>query len=157
MGQIQQLVLAPCAPNRLQIDRGEPCERDWFDLIVQSVTEAQVRLNWSFEYTNELENEHHFCLAIEHEGASNRAIMFIDSLVSTMPIQLLRHTFHNMYMEDLRYTREDYSLPFDCNPVAHVGWRLVLPNINTDIAQCIRLRLPTTGNEADNYEIEIEI
>jgi hypothetical protein len=157
MGAIERLELMPDGANRLRISDPNICEEDWFDLLVLAVTEAQAKMNWSHNHINQLENEHHFCLSIEYEGASNRAIVFIDSLVSTMPIQLLRHTLHNMYMEDMRYFREDYSLPFDCNPVAHVGWRLVLPNVVTNIAQFVRMTLPTTGNEADNCEMEIEI
>ena len=157
MGGIQQLALMPDGINRMRILDPNICESDWFDLLLLAVTEAQVRLNWVHDHRNELENEHHFCLAIEHEGNSNRAIMFIDSLVSTMPMQLLRHTLHNMYMEVMTYHRTDYSLPHDANPVIHLGWRLVLPNVNTNITQFVHLELPITGNEADDFELALQI
>ena len=140
MTQIEQLHVVLDTPYRATL--AEPFRASWFDHFMHAVSASDSEVNWDYEHVNQLEAQHHSCLAINNRGDVYQLSVFMDEMVQMMPHDMLRHTLFGCYAQDFPYPVEDRTLPYDMNPVIRLGWTLVLPNVVTSALHNVMHQLP---------------
>lgn len=143
MGQIDRLNVVLVSPTRADLD--EPFHASWFDHFMHAVGASNGTVNWQHEHRNQLEAEHHFCVAINNEGSFQQLVVLMDELLQTMPTEMLRHTLFGCYALEYRFNREDRALPYETSMTVEIGWTLVLPNVTTNALHNVMHQLPMNG------------
>jgi hypothetical protein len=140
MARIEQLHVVLDTPYRATL--AQPFRVSWFDHFMHAVSASDSEVNWDYEHVNQLESQHHFCVAVNNRGNAHQLAVFMDEMVQHMPQDMLRHTLVLCYAQDFPYPHEDRSLPYDMNPVTRIGWTLVLPNVTTNALHNVMHQLP---------------
>lgn len=140
MAQIDQLHVVLETPQRATLT--EPFRASWFDHLMHAVGASDSEVNWQYEHVNQLEAQHHWCVAINNHGNAHQLAVLMDEMVQIMPHDMLRHTLFGCYAQDFPYSYEDRTLPYDMNPVVRIGWTLVLPNVATNGLHNVMHELP---------------
>lgn len=140
MSQIERLHVVLDTPTRATLT--EPFPASWFDHFMHAVGASNSEVNWLYEHENQLQAEHHWCVALNNRGGAQELAILIDEMVQTMPHDMLRHTLFGCYAVDYGYPHEDRSLPFELNPAIRFGWTLVFPNVATNGLHNVMHQLP---------------
>lgn len=101
----------------------------WHTEAVDCALEAGVQFDWL--YKHDMLGEMHYCASVIEPNNFDKVVAFIDAVLRLMPRDAARGTLQMMYATTYTYEVEDYSQPFECNPVLRNGFRLVLPNVHT--------------------------
>jgi hypothetical protein len=154
MATIEKLWVSLAGNTRADVSPSFNGNASWFDLMMHAIGLTNSHIYWDYEYVNELENEHHYCMAILCRGDVEELTIFLDELMQMMSNEMLRHTLWNMQARDMTtnngMTWVDHTLPFDAS-LRRYGWFLVLPNVITSSIRGLRHELPLKGtnNESD--------
>ena len=154
MATIEKLWLTLSSTNRVDVSPAFAGNASWFDLMMHAIGMTDSHIYWDYEYINQLENEHHPCMAILCRGGVDQLAMLIDEMVQMFNHEMLRHTLWNMQARDMTtnngMTWVDHTLPFDASQRTY-GWLLVLPNVITSSIRGLHHQLPLQGtnNEGD--------
>jgi hypothetical protein len=127
---------------------------NWYTRFMYVAQQAGVDIVWTCRHTNQLEREDWLCMSVHYNGNTDRAIYFISLLMGDVCDRLASDTLQGMYLVDKDYTIDDYTVPFECNPIVKKGWALILPNVRTGFIENFAATLPTNARYED---IEVEI
>ena len=162
MGTMEPIYLYAASRNRVDVRPAFAGNASWFDLMMHAIGMTESNIHWDYQYINQMENEHHSCLAIMCRGGVDELAKLIDEMVQMFSHEMLRHTLFNMQAIDLSNNNglswTDHSLPFEAAE-RRFGWLLILPNVITNAIAGTMHELPLHGlnNETIvNYE-DIEI
>jgi len=115
----------------------------WFDTFVHAFVAAKVHVQWDYEHLNQMENQHHFCVALSMTNPQWQLLTLFSEMADMFDNHLLRLTLKDMYAFTRQVPIVDTSLPFDAQPT-QTEFVLVLPNVTTNAIHMMRHCLPTS-------------
>ena len=146
MATMEKINLVLASPNRVEVETPFSGNASWFDLMMHAVGLTDSTIYWDYEYINQLDNEHHRCMAIICREGVDQLAMLIDEMVQMFSNDMLRQTLFNMRATAPTSTWTDHSQPYEANPVLRQhGWILILPNVVTNAIHNVRHQLPVSG------------
>lgn len=130
---------------------------NWYERFMHAAQQTGVDIEWACRHTNELEGHDWLCLSVHFNGSTDRAIYFISLLMGDVCNRMVSDTLRDMYLVDKDYVVDDFTVPFEVNPIIKRGWALVLPNVRTHLLEHAAHTLPNNARYIEHLDLGLEI
>jgi hypothetical protein len=145
MATMEPLHLYLANRNRVAVRPPFAGNASWFDLMMHAIGLTDSEIIWDYPYINQLENQHHRCMAILCRGGVDELAILLDEMVQMFNTEMLRHTLLNMHATNItNMTWTDHSMAFEASERPY-GWYLILPNVITQALAGVMHELPLRG------------
>lgn len=104
----------------------------WHGYLLAVANAYEAEIDWQYPYRNILLNESHFCVSVYAKSHPDYITGMISALCRQYEPSLLVETIRKCYMVTEFWQQENTEHAYECNPEHKLGYRLILPNINTD-------------------------
>jgi hypothetical protein len=112
---------------------GEPFQFDAWHGYLLNVAEAyEAEIDWQYPFRNILLNQSHLCVSLYAKSHPDYITGIISALCRRYEPSLLVETIRGCYMVTEFWQQPNTEHSYECNPEQKLGYRLILPNINTD-------------------------
>lgn len=104
----------------------------WHGYFTSVADAYEAEIDWQYPYRNILLNESHLCVSLYAKSHPDYITGIISALCRQYEPPLVVETIKGCYMITEFWQQENTEHSYECNPEHKLGYRLVLPNINTD-------------------------